>query len=199
MFTIAKYFTDTSAPRLSPSTFTLPNARLASSLLHSDDDVPNYDVNLILMQFGQFLDHDISLSPEHENTNCCNIPPLGDPDHDPECMPISIPSNDAFFSQYNQNCMELTRSVPHCSQPGGNREQFNIITSFLDASNVYGSDEYRGRTDIQLRSYDRGKLREGVEKGSLPREGHCQVPIGGDIRTGEMAGLATMHTLFLRV
>ena len=94
--------------------------------------------------------------------------------------------------------MELTRSVPHCSQPGESREQFNILTSFLDSSNVYGSDEYRGRTDIKLRSYAQGKLREGPDEGSLPREGHCQVPIGGDIRASEMAGLATMHTLFLR-
>ena len=176
----------------------LPNARLASSVLHTDLDVPNSDVNLILMQFGQFIDHDISLSPEHENFDCCNNPQPGDPKHDHECMAIPIPTNDKFYSQFNQTCMELTRSVPHCNQPGGQREQFNILTSFLDSSNVYGSDEYHGRKDIQLRSYERGKLREGPEEGSLPREGHCQVPIGGDIRVSEMAGLATMHTLFLR-
>ena len=35
------------------------------------------------------------------------------------------------------------RSVPFCEErlSGSQREQFNDITAFVDASNVYGSDE----------------------------------------------------------
>ena len=37
----------------------------------------------------------------------------------------------------------LYRSVPFCEErlSGAKREQFNDITAFVDASNVYGSDE----------------------------------------------------------
>ena len=93
--------------------------------------------------------------------------------------------------------MELTRSVEHCKATAGTskRDTFNLITSFLDSSNVYGSDEYQGAEGIRLRSYVDGKLRVGSEN-SLPRESHCD--IGDDIRAAEMPGLATMKTLFVR-
>ena len=50
----------------------------------------------------------------------------------PECFPIEIPSNDIFFSRFNQKCMEFVRSMPaerpDCSL--GPREQVCISHEF---------------------------------------------------------------------
>ncbi len=42
--------------------------------------------------------------------------------------------------------MEFSRSEQFCAQEGGIREQINGITAFVDASNVYGSDEMRAQS-----------------------------------------------------
>ena len=90
---------------------------------------------MMLMQFGQFLDHDISFTPEVNlesgKLNCCNTPGLS-----PECFPITIPLPDPAFSEA---CHEFVRSSPHCSSPGV-RQQLNAITAYIDGSQIYGSD-----------------------------------------------------------
>ena len=55
---------DCSASDCESSTKSLPNARFASSILHTDLDDPEIKVTALLMQWAQFVDHDISLSPE---------------------------------------------------------------------------------------------------------------------------------------
>jgi len=52
-----------SKPRVASSGHTLPNARLVSSTVHPDVDNPDLIHTLMLMVFGQFLDHDLTLSP----------------------------------------------------------------------------------------------------------------------------------------
>ena len=153
------------------------------------------------MQIGQYLDHDITLTPEHESESSCCL----SNNTDPECMKLTIPASDPFYRTrgINEDCFSLTRSTQFCAKTKSNfgitaeREQFNRITSFVDASNVYGSYEYQGIKDIKLRSYVVGKLRVGAHD-SLPREGHCKVPIAGDIRASEQPALLSMHTLFVK-
>ena len=180
----------------------MPNARLVSTELHPDQNIADENLSLMVMQFGQYLDHDISLSPDHENSDCCDNPTnTNSPNHDPECIPIPVPSNDPFFLRHGQTCLELTRSVPFCLTTGGSnkdtRENMNIITSFLDASNVYGSENPNGLTDIHFRTYQQGKLRVDNDN-LLPSEGHCRAPIAGDIRAAENPGLTSLHALFVR-
>ncbi len=86
-----------------------------------------------LWQWGQFLDHDIDItdgvSPE-------------------ELAPILIPSGDPQFDPDSSGSvvMSFNRSI---YEPGSNpRQQLNEITGWIDASNVYGSDEDRA---IELR------------------------------------------------
>ena len=154
------------------------------------------------MQFGQFLDHDISLSPDHHNSNCCGNPAdKNSPNHDAECYPIPVPSNDPFYLRQGQTCLEFTRTVPYCSNSGSSssdvRENMNIITSFLDASNVYGSEKQSDITDIHFRTYEMGKMKVN-DLNLLPSEGHCRAPIAGDIRAAENPGLTSLHALFVR-
>ena len=109
-----------------------------------------------------------------------------------ECFPIYISSSDNFYSLESVNCLEFSRSVAYCEENGGSRQQLNGITSFVDASNVYGSDD---ETATALRSFIDGKLLVG-ESNLLPQVD--DVELAGDVRALEMPGLASMHTLFLR-
>ena len=182
----------------------LPNARLVSHVFHTDDtSAEDNSATHMVTQMGQFLDHDITLTPEEHEENCCEgsiSSPSG------SCLPIEIPGDDSFYSTYNQNCLEFTRSTAYCEAEeaanGNIREQLNAITAFVDASNVYSStDGDSGDEDLQeawdLRMRDgSGKLRVGTND-LLPKLNQGQAT-AGDVRAREMPGLASMHTLFLR-
>ena len=176
------------------------------------------------MQFGHFLGHDITLSSQEE-LDCChpNIINQGNENilwckklyyfnlekNTPlslrRCFNIDV-SEDQFYSDNGRSCHSFTRSDSRCS--GSNtREQFNSITSFIDASNVYGSDEV---TANRLRSGQDGKLvvNSGVSRESLPTRRQCGFSshppekssdlVAGDERAIVQPGLAAVHTLFLR-
>ncbi len=172
----------------------LPNARFVSTEFHPDQDLPDPTITHMLVQMGQFLDHDITLTPEtHVDSPCCEV------DHE-NCMTIEIPNSDSFFSQHSQTCLEFTRSTPFCEDQESDkrpREQINGITAFVDASNVYGSDD---ETAAKLRSNagDGKLLYEEQGDGFYMLPDIDGVREAGDVRATEMPGLASMHTLFLR-
>ncbi|XP_066972309.1 peroxidase-like [Macrobrachium rosenbergii] len=172
-------------------------------------------VSLMVMQWGQFIDHEVVHTPEAARENakgetmplhCCLD---GEPDPDvwesPECQPIDV-SSDPVFSSYNRTCMRFVRSL--IASKGctfGPREQLNQITAYLDASAVYGSTPDVARI---LRSFKGGHLNKVHD--NLPVSGHllpevkCPHSSGfcfkaGDERVNEQPGLASMHTLWLRV
>ena len=83
--------------------------------LFTDKDSPDPRVTHMLTQWGQFLDHDITLTPEVDK------PPLNDadigcdtcddskvPDH---CFNIKIPPNDTTFKKKGLKCLEFHRYV----------------------------------------------------------------------------------------
>lgn len=102
-------------------------------------------------------------------------------------------------------------SLTHDFLQLGPRDQINQITSFIDASQVYGSTE---EEQAALRLGRRGKLKYTdlhIRKPLLPaldpntaheecristRNLHCFA--AGDFRCNEQPGLTAMHTLFLR-
>ena len=102
------------------------------------------------MQWGQFIDHDLTSTPQtrgfnHSLIRCCSedAKMLENPEEflHPDCVPIDIPANDPFYKQFDTTCMEFVRSSPaprqDCSL--GPRDQINQITGYMDASNIYGS------------------------------------------------------------
>ncbi|XP_048778816.1 myeloperoxidase-like [Ostrea edulis] len=179
----------------------LPSAREVSNLLFQNNDkTPTLDpkINVLHMSFGQFLDHDLILTPVTSGIfSCC-----GRDKHKPPCIPITIPPNDPFFKQ---NCMPLKRSASILVKHGKAcvREQINDVTSYVDASNVYGSSEKKARN---LRTFKSGTLRQ--EKKGLPKGGkkpcvfedsvhdYCQE--AGDKRVNVVPNLGSMHLLFVR-
>ena len=169
-----------------PKRGTLPSARFVSHTFHTSENISSTDATHMLTQWGQFLDHDLTLTPENEEHGCCE-----DNTAD-ECFPILVPSNDSFYQSHSVNCLEFARSVAHCEENGGTRQQTNAITSFVDASNVYGSDN---DTAVSLRSLVDGKLL--IEDNELLPQVDGE-EVAGDTRALEMPGLATMHTLFVR-
>ena len=137
--------------------------------------------------WGQFLDHDIDLTDSHPDNGIADIP-LNDP-HD-LLGPDPIP-----FSRSDYDLSTGTAGSP--------RQQLNLITAFIDASNVYGSDLIRA---MALRTFRRGRMRTSqgnllpFNDVGLPNAGGTQSDLflAGDVRANEQVGLTALHTLFVR-
>ena len=160
-----------------PITNTRPSAREISNVLaaQSGDILNQKGASDFVWQWGQFLDHDIDLTTTTD-----------------EPFDIIVPSGDPFFDPNGSGLMviHLTRSIHNDESP---RQQINQITSYIDASNVYGSDE---NTALSLRDpINPGKLL--VSEGNLlPESGGFFK--AGDVRANEQIALTAMHTLFVR-
>ena len=205
----------------------LPSARQISLKLISTAHVTSdAEYTHMLMQWGQFLDHDIdftvsgpSSSRFNDGKSCKETC-----ENEQPCFPIEIPKDDPRIKRYK--CMQFTRSSAVCGSGSTSlffdsitpRQQINQITSFIDASNVYGSstkDALDLRTEDTNQHTDKGLLREGMlqknGKYLLPfnKDTHieCQVNksesdvpcfLAGDHRANEQLGLLSMHTLWMR-
>ncbi|ODN03143.1 Chorion peroxidase [Orchesella cincta] len=173
----------------------LANPRVISTTVHFDSTPTNPQVTNMVPQFGQFLDHDITMTPE-ANSQCCS-----NPRSNVDCWSIPIPTNDVFYSRLRsgpQRCMDFTRSTT-CNQ-GGIRQQVNTNTAYIDCSQIYGSDPTRTRA---LRSFRGGQLVTNPSfNGFLPSGSQVGLQVqglfaAGDDRINEMPGLAVMHNVFL--
>ncbi len=159
-----------------------------------------------LWQWGQFIDHDIALEEPS-------------PSSDPFLIPVTSSADPLFNPLFP--FLPFRRNDPAPGTGAGTsvpREQVNKITSYIDGSNIYGSDQLRA--DF-LRTFDGGKL-----KTTLAANGETLLPfnratnpfpnanppvtpdsspaepealfLAGDIRVNEQIGLTAVHTMFLR-
>ncbi|XP_028937556.1 myeloperoxidase isoform X1 [Ornithorhynchus anatinus] len=202
------------------SGFPVPLARAVSNQIvrfPNEMLTPDQERALMFMQWGQFIDHDLDFTPEPaarltfaQGLDC---------DHtcvqQPPCFPLKIPPNDPRISNRN-DCIPFFRSSPAC--PSGNitiRDQINALTSFLDASMVYGSEDalaarlrnqsnQLGLLAVNNRFHDSGRSLLPFDNLSddpcLLTNRSLNIPcfLAGDTRSSEMPELTSMHTLFLR-
>jgi peroxidase len=219
----SKYADGYSAPRVAVDGSPLPSARLVSEKTIPDVDNTHERISLLTMQFGQFMDHEFALAPTYANSTnpitCCSGPTASHP----ECFPIKVDKDDPFYNEHQQTCIEFVRSRAYPNNPSEfkPREQFSVLTAYIDGSNIYGST-IKGADN--LRAYNNGLLatwknpRGGVPNPTinitfgpgdyLPKGSHefCrEQPIQGDIcfeagdeRVNEQPSLTVMHTLWMR-
>lgn len=203
------------APRVTGSSGQpLPSARLVSSTAARDAGVDSRSLSLMAMQWGQFLDHDLtsaatSRSEDGSSIKCCGPEFTANPSllH-PACFPIAVPSNDPFYAREGKTCMSFVRSAsaPRMNCAFGPREQLNQLSSYIDAGMVYGNTESK---TSQVRAFQSGMLKTSIVAGQsfLPQSGgSCGIPqnkqqkcfTAGDGRINVQANLVVMHALFVR-
>lgn len=191
-----------------PAGTTRPNPRIISNTLFAQTELLNDPLNLsdFVWVFGQFLDHDM--------TAVSNSPV--------ETANIAVDFADIHFNPGNANTgvlIRMNRSMPRSGTgtSTSNPRQFtNDITSWIDGSNVYGSDQ--DRADY-LRSFTGGKLKtstgnllpyntdtheaDGQNDSGAPHMDNenpfnSLLFVAGDARANEQPLLAGFHTLFVR-
>lgn len=198
--TNSKLQVETTGPVLTLSS-ELPNARFVSNALckeESFETAPN-KINYLLVIFGQFLDHDITLTPSKLE---------GEDD-----AHISVPHTDFFMSFHRSDVLPF--DPEECCSIGYDTDKatfFNGISAFIDGSAIYGSDYIRA---CALRSFKDGKLtmRQGDDGNYyLPFNNEHYLPYevdnegddndsqyaAGDVRANENPVLVAFHTLFAR-
>ncbi|KAK7464536.1 hypothetical protein BaRGS_00037897, partial [Batillaria attramentaria] len=179
----------------------LPSPRLVSRTVHLITDTPG-EVSGLLMQFGQFVDHDVTGTSSTRGISgaimCCD---QQGPLHE-ACLPIDVPPGDTHYT--DKRCINFVRSL-HATDNSNvtlvPRQQRNEVTSYLDGSVVYGSsDEHVAK----LRSFKGGELTSsGNDMLPLAADGSCMAKDGlcltsGDARVNEVPGLGALHIIFHR-
>jgi len=179
-----------------PPTGVLPTPRDISNWIHHHPSPPiDYHHTHMLMQLGQFLDHDITFTPEVDVKDCCSV-------SSSECFPLEINQPDLYLPFVN--CLHFARSAPKCAAMGI-RNQFNAITAYVDGSQIYGSTDAES---LNLRTMVDGKLKTS-DGDNLPLNsasggyggGGCLLGnqfAAGDRRVTENPGLQCLHTIFMR-
>ncbi|XP_048222490.1 myeloperoxidase [Perognathus longimembris pacificus] len=200
--------------------FSVPLARAVSNAIvrfPTEQLTPDQERALMFMQWGQFIDHDLDFTPEPAARASfltglnCEISCL----QQPPCFPLKIPPNDPRIKN-QQDCIPFFRSCPACTRSNITiRNQINALTSFVDASGVYGSEgpvamKLRNLTNqlgllaVNTRFQDNGRALLPFDSlhddPCLLTNRSAQIPcfLAGDTRSSEMPELTSMHTLFVR-
>lgn len=116
----------------------LPNPRDISNQLVDDDSLEPIWTHFFTT-FGQFLSHDLT-SAASSTSDAATQPSCTCDSTDSACFSIAVTNASDVL---DTTCMEFVRSAGtfkdlDCSDYG-ERENLNLVNSFIDASNVYGN------------------------------------------------------------
>ena len=185
------------------NTKTRPNARLVSNYIFDQKESIEDELQLtdFIWVFGQFIDHDITLAGVDYS----------------EPIFVTVPEGDEYFAPGSKIPIFRTIAAPGTGTSKDNPRRFlNEITSFIDASNVYGSDSLRASW---LRTFEGGKLRTSsgdlLPWNTISGEFNDKIDpnapdvandtrvndklyVAGDVRANENPLLTSFHTLFVR-
>jgi hypothetical protein len=175
---------------------------ISNGVFHQEASLPNHlGISDFIWTFGQFLDHDFSLTEgaAFDGLSSAFIAiPTDDPAFDPGGTGTQLMS-------FHRGLFDPTTGI---TTP---RLQINELTGYIDGSQIYGSDTQRAAA---LRSGVGGKLKvthspvgdlAPFNDGTLGNAGSPERPdlsttlfVAGDIRINEQPTLACMHILFIR-
>ncbi|MDX1926609.1 MAG: peroxidase family protein [Pirellulaceae bacterium] len=171
----------------SPAGSDRANPRTISNLLseQQEDSIESErDLSAFVYVWGQFIDHDVSLTTPPATAK--------------ESMSITIPAGDTFFDPDGSGdaALAFTRSRFDTSTGTSSdnpREQLNQITAWIDGSMVYGSSQ---ETADSLRTFTGGQMR--TSSGNLLPLSSSGMFLAGDIRANENIELTSLQTLWVR-
>lgn len=180
----------------SPGGVDRPNARhISNTIFNQVQSSPSKKrASALFWLWGQFLDHDLGLTEAgHDPVEPFNISvPAGDPVFDPEGAGDQI--------------LAMDRSIwdPASGTSVENpRQQINQVTSYIDASNIYGDTSSR----LDWMKYEKHGLLKTSAGNMLPYNDGTMANamskssafyVSGDVRANEHLGLTAMHTLWVR-
>ncbi len=188
-----------SDPRNALNGTSRPSARKISNVL-CDEPVTIFNgrnLSAYMYIWGQFVDHDITLTPTG-NT---------------EYVPVPLPADEPLFTVPVPFFRSEVRAGTGSNTP---RQQSNLNTSWLDASMIYGSDATRASW---LRTKKSGKMKTSAGNllpwNTLTGEQAAAIDpnapsmsndqdhtiktfVAGDVRAVEHPGITSLHTIFVR-
>lgn len=163
-----------------------PSARVISNAVADEGterDLSDRNLSAMIYAWGQFLDHDLDLTMSADPA---------------EAFPIAVPTGDAYFDPAGTGTKTIPLSRSQYDPATGTsqanpRQQVTSITSWIDGSMIYGSDE---ATATSLREFAGGRMQQSAN-GLLPTDA-TGFFMAGDIRANENPELLSLQTLFVR-
>ncbi|KAE9420852.1 hypothetical protein Angca_007190, partial [Angiostrongylus cantonensis] len=184
---------------VSSMTISRPTARESNRMmLSSSQSVVHDKYNNMMMQWGQFISHDMAKTTLQPSASCISCAAVKS-----RCMPIPIAPKDPNPTFKQRRCLKVSRSAPICDVSP--REQMNENTAYIDGSMIYGSSlkdlhKFRdGRTGMLKMSRFNNQVVLPFDQSKCPRKEKCSASFtAGDIRANLFLGLSSMHIIFAR-